>query len=378
MGGLSVQLLLFAAGGHAAWGRARDAEMLAFVASSATESALRNFPEPQLGDLHDRFQGLPDSCEVIVEVFASSVNPADRTTPGPYPQVMGSDIAGKVVAVENTSARRCTRLQVGDFVWGDIGAIVETRASSAGSSTKGKENGAFARLAVALESQLGLVPDSLLADRGLLEAASLPKVALTSYKALVWYGGAPYGGKGARVLVLGGSGGTGSAALQLAKALQAAEVITTTSASNEDYARQLGADHVIDYEAENWWEVLPAGSLDVIYDTVGQDGTGDRAVHLLKPGGHYVTIVGTLPSRPRADVSSNMFVNSATNLNSAPLLDALASLVESEKLRMRHLSVYKLGAIADAFNQSATGHVRGKVVVDVADGVAPPVEELRV
>jgi len=93
---------------------------------------------PELGDLHKTRSGLPDSCEVLVNVKYSSINPADRSSPGPYPQVMGSDLAGTVVAVEDS----CKRLKVGDRVWADIGAV----------TSPGKENGAFAPIAVALET----------------------------------------------------------------------------------------------------------------------------------------------------------------------------------------------------------------------------------
>jgi NADPH:quinone reductase-like Zn-dependent oxidoreductase len=124
---------------------------------------------------------LPCTCEVLVEVMASSVNPCDRGTDSARnPKVLGSDVAGKVVAI----GQGCQRLKVGDEVWADIGAVVKLKSS--GQSTK--ELGAYAQYAVAIETQLGLKPKAL----GWAEAGSLPKVALTSYKALVWYCGAPW------------------------------------------------------------------------------------------------------------------------------------------------------------------------------------------
>eukprot|EP00928_Gymnodinium_smaydae_P039486 TRINITY_DN26970_c0_g1_i2.p1 TRINITY_DN26970_c0_g1~~TRINITY_DN26970_c0_g1_i2.p1 ORF type:complete len:326 (+),score=33.14 TRINITY_DN26970_c0_g1_i2:46-978(+) len=286
-------LLIGAYTGHAACGvdppdtcnGTRDA-MRAFVARSTSDFALdEDVALPTLGSLRRKFTGLPASCEVLVSVRGSSVNPADRSTPGPFPQVLGSDLAGVVIAVESG----CQRLTAGESVWGDIGAVVWTDRG------KGKENGAFGEFVVALESQLVTMPRNL----DYLEAGALPKVALTSYKALAWYGGAPYTKRDVTVLVLGGSGGCGSTGIQLAKAFGAQSIITTTSSSNADYVKQLGAQRVIDYKVENWWDVLPHGSVDVIYDTVGANGTGDHAMTLLKSDGFYVTITGALPTKPR-------------------------------------------------------------------------------
>ncbi|CAJ1332086.1 unnamed protein product, partial [Effrenium voratum] len=138
------------------------AQMLALVAASSASFGLRNFSLPRPGDLRRKFHlGSSTRCEVLLQVFASSVNPADRSVSGPFPQVMGSDLAAEVLAVEAT----CKRLRVGDRVWADIGAIVN------GSFGSGKENGAYAQVAVALESQLGLLPPNL----EVLEAAALPK-----------------------------------------------------------------------------------------------------------------------------------------------------------------------------------------------------------
>jgi len=307
---------------------------------------LINTAVPQLGDLHKSRTGLPESCEVLVEVKYSSINPADRYTNPPFPQVMGSDIAGTVVAVQDS----CTRLVVGDKVWADIGAV----------TGNGKENGAFAPIAVALESQLGTMPRNL----GFEEAASLPKVSLTTYKAFTRYGGAPFSA-GATVLVLGGSGGTGSAGIQLAKAMGAQEVITTTSASHADYVKSLGATQIIDYHYANWWEVLDAGSVYSILDTHGGDGVGDYAMSVLKSGGHYVTITGAMPTHIPSDKSANMFINSDDNLDNLPLLEAIRSIVEADQLRMPQRKIYALNDIADAFTESKGGHVDGKLVIQM-------------
>ncbi|CAE8651834.1 unnamed protein product [Polarella glacialis] len=269
---------------------------------------------------------------------------------------MGSDLAGTVLAVEDS----CSRLKVGDQVWADIGAVVRF-GSTGGGMSKGKENGAYATVAVALESQLGPMPANL----GFLEAASLPKVALTSYKALLWYGGAPYSRGNGTVLVLGGSGGTGTTGIQLAKALGASAVITTTSAANAEYVSSLGATHAIDYHSHNWFDVLADSSVDVIYDCVGEAGTGDLAMTKLKSGGFYVTLRSALPSpsKVRSDVTSTAFINSDTNLENLAELEALRRLVEAEQLRMPRVKPFDLSEVLVAFNESRAGRVVGKLVL---------------
>jgi NADPH:quinone reductase-like Zn-dependent oxidoreductase len=332
------------------------AQMPAYVAKSIfSQGSQASFRTPALGDLHEKFTKLP-ACEVLVEVSHSSVNPCDRSAPGPYPQVMGSDIAGTVVDVQDS----CTKLKVGDKVWGDIGAVTKP---------SGKENGGYAPYALGLESQLGKMPKNLDFD----EAAALPKVALTGYKAFTRFGGAPFkSGKGV-VLILGGSGGTGTSGIQLAKALGATKVITTTSAANADYVKSLGADEVIDYHSANWWEVLADGSVDTIYDCVGQSGTGDRAMKKLANGGYFVSITGQRPSSVPSGKHAATFINSDDNLDNLDLLEALRGFVEAGKLRMPSRKSYDLAKVPDAFKESKAGHVVGKLNIKM-----PTVEQVEV
>ena len=331
-------------------------EMRAWVASPDGSSRLETVPRPTLGRLHEDFASLPSACEALVEVYASSVNPVDRTFKNiAEPRTMGSDLSGVVVAL----GRGCeaSHLSVGLRVWADIGANVKTRD---GEGTK--ENGAYAEFALALDSQVGAMPSAV----SFAEAAALPKVSLTSLKALTWYA-PPL--ESATVVVLGGSGGTGSTGIQIAKALGAARVVATTSAANVDYCRGIGADVVVDYKARNWTDVVADGSVDVVYDTVGQAGPpADAALEKLRgPNASYVSIAGGAPTA--RDPRAKQFINSDTNLDNVALLDALAALVDAGKLRMSHIdSTYALGALDAAFTRSATGRVAGKVAVAIKDG----------
>merc|ERR1711988_1720869 len=108
-------------------------------------------------------------------------------------------------------------------------------------------------------------------------------VALTGVEALTWAaGGRKFNSSNVTVLVLGGSGGTGHVGIQIAKAMGAARVITTCSEKNADFVRSMGADEVIDYHKDDYSEVLPPKSVDMVYDCVVLTATGDKAYPLLK------------------------------------------------------------------------------------------------
>merc|ERR1711865_523166 len=95
-------------------------EMPALVAKSAQSRSYGSFRTPALGDLHSRYRGLPNSCEMLVAVNHSGINPADRYASPPFPQVMGSDVSGVVIQIQPSCT---TRLRLGDKVWADIGAV---------------------------------------------------------------------------------------------------------------------------------------------------------------------------------------------------------------------------------------------------------------
>eukprot|EP00656_Telonema_subtile_P017835 TRINITY_DN19619_c0_g1_i1.p1 TRINITY_DN19619_c0_g1~~TRINITY_DN19619_c0_g1_i1.p1 ORF type:complete len:423 (+),score=76.15 TRINITY_DN19619_c0_g1_i1:112-1269(+) len=328
--------------------------MAAYVSDTpAKDQYVASMPQPLVGSLHELYN-MPAACEVLVRVHASSVNPSDISpTIARYPKVLGSDVAGVVEAV----GPGCTRLSVGQAVWGDIGANTNTS-----NGTKTKELGAYAQHVVALETQLGVVPSTW----SLAVAGALPKVALTSYKALVWYAGAPWK-HSPTVLVLGGSGGTGGTGIMIARALGAGRIVTTTSSANADYCRSLGANVTIDYHAQDWWDpaVIADESVDVVYDTVGQALTGDRAMSKLRTGGAYVTITGQTATHAKPGVNQSMFINSDTNLVNFDLLDALADLGAKGQLHTRINTTFGLSQVADAFKLSATGHVVGKISIKI-------------
>ena len=209
--------------------------------------------------------------DVLVRVVAAGVNPLDNgikagefKVPLPYtpPFVLGNDVAGVVEGI-GSSVQRFT---VGDAVF----------------ARPDKDRiGTFAEFIAIAEADLAAAPATL----SMVEAASLPLVALTAWQALVERADVR---PGQRVLVHAGSGGVGTIAIQLAKHL-GAEVTTTASARNAELLHSLGADRVVDHRTEDFAEVVR--DQDVVLDPMGADSVL-RSVRVVRPGGLVVGIGG--------------------------------------------------------------------------------------
>lgn len=209
--------------------------------------------------------------EVLVKVKAASVNVLDtKIAKGefkailPYrvPVTLGHDVAGVVVKVGT---------KVHNFKSGDE---VYSRADDF-------HIGTFAEYIAIKEASLAIKPPNLTME----EAASIPLVGLTSWQALIEKGQLK---KGQKVFIQAGSGGVGTIAIQLAKHI-GAFVATTTSASNFDLVKKLGADLVIDYKKDDLETILK--DYDVVLNS--QDNvTLMKSLNILKPGGILISISG--------------------------------------------------------------------------------------
>ncbi|HEY9641892.1 MAG TPA: NAD(P)-dependent alcohol dehydrogenase [Coleofasciculaceae cyanobacterium] len=216
---------------------------------------------------------------VLVKVHATSVNAGDwhlmRGTPvivrliygglrQPKVKILGFDVAGRVEAVGQT----VTQFKPGDEVFGDL--------SKCGF-------GAFAEYACATESSLVLKPDTISFE----QAAAVPGAALAALQGLRDCGHLQPGQK---VLINGASGGVGSFAVQIAKAL-GAEVTAACSTQKIDKVKLLGADQVIDYTQV---DVTQRGiDYDLILDAAAYRSVFDY-FSILKPGGTYVLVGGSI------------------------------------------------------------------------------------
>lgn len=211
-------------------------------------------PEPEVRD-----------DDVLIQIHAASVNALDTKIKSgefklilPYrlPLILGNDVAGTVVRV----GARVRSFKPGDEVY---------------ARPDDDRIGTFAEFIAVKESSLALKPRNL----SMLEAASLPLVALTAWQTLVETAKLK---KGQKVLIPAGSGGVGTIAIQLAKHL-GAFVATTTSTANIDWVKALGADVVIDYKQQDFATVLR--DYDVVLNSLGNDEL-KKSLQILKPGGH--------------------------------------------------------------------------------------------
>jgi NADPH:quinone reductase-like Zn-dependent oxidoreductase len=304
--------------------------------------------------------------DVLVQVHAAGVNLLDSKLRSgefklilPYraPFVLGHDVAGVVVRV----GARVKRFKPGDEVY--------ARPSD-------HRIGTFAELIAVQENDLALKPKNLTME----EAASIPLVGLTAWQALVERGQLAGGQK---VFIQAGSGGVGTFAIQLAKHL-GATVATTTSASNIDMVRGLGADVVVDYKTEDFEAKLSG------YDLVlhSQDGKAlEKSLRVLRPGGRLVSISGPPDPHFAEEIGAPWFVKlfmrllsfgtrrRAKSLNttfaflfmkaSGDQLQQIATLIEAGAVRPVVDKVFPFQSTNEALAYVETGRAKGKVVIKV-------------
>lgn len=312
-------------------------------------------PTPEVG-AHD----------VLIQVYAASVNVLDSKIstgefklilPYSFPLILGNDLAGVVLSA-GASVRR---FKPGDEVYA---RPPETRI------------GTFAELIAVHEDALALKPENISME----EAASLPLVALTAWQVLVETARLKQGQK---VFIHAGSGGVGTIAIQLAKHL-GAFVATTTSTSNVDWVKALGADVVIDYKKQNFESVLQ--DYDVVLNSLGADQL-EKSLSILKPGGQLISISG--PPTPQFAQEQKLpwvlglvmrMLSSGIrrkarkkNINygfvfmraSGAQLDKITALIESAIIKPVIDRTFPFESTADALSFVGEGRSKGKVIIKI-------------
>jgi NADPH:quinone reductase-like Zn-dependent oxidoreductase len=316
------------------------------------------YGSPDVLRLEDVPKPRPVDDQVLVRVIAASVNRADldylrgwplfgRLFTGlrrPRSGRLGLDVAGRVEA----TGPKATSFQVGDEVYGNM-------------TTYGF--GAFAEYVCAPERAFGLKPSAMAMET----AATIPEAAIVAIQGLRLRGGrTPKPGD--RVLVNGASGSVGPWAVQIAKAL-GAEVTGVTRTEKLEFVRSIGADHVVDYTAEQF----PPSThrYDWILDIAGKDSIRDWR-RALTPNGVYVVVGGTVPRMLQALVMGPLISRSAEQTMAIMTwwkpfrredVAALEQLVAEGKIAPAIDRRYALRDVPDALRYVDSGHAKGKVVI---------------
>jgi NADPH:quinone reductase-like Zn-dependent oxidoreductase len=260
----------------------------------------------------------------------------------PKNRVPGLDVAGTVVVV----GAQVTRFAVGDQVFGI-------------------SRGSFAEYACAREDKLAHKPANLSFD----QAAVVPVSGLTALQSLCDVGRVE---SGQHVLVIGASGGVGTFAVQIAKAI-GAQVTGVCSTAKVDLVRSLGADHVIDYTHDDFAD--GSRRYDLVLD-IGGNSRLSRLRRALTPSGTLVIVGGEDGGRWTGGFDRQLRALALSTVVRQRLtvkvpkehyadLERLAQLIEGGELTPVIDKSYPLDQVPDAMRYLEAGHARGKVVITV-------------
>lgn len=373
----------------------RQSSMFAWKIGDSLNNSKDVGIEAKLKYMETKMPTISSPTDVLVKVHSTSVNPLDvrmvfgygrrvldlldiatnfepRITNDRYPLTLGRDFSGEVVAA-GPSAR--DKYRPGDLVFG----VVEPQKS-----------GAHAEYVSVPSYCLTKKPENLSHH----QAASIPFVALTAYSAISTFGHLNESNcNGKQVLVIGGSGGVGSFAIQLLK-LWGANLTATCSEAKLDWLENaLFVDQAVDHNDTSMTASL-AGKFDFVLDCGAYDRTSlthqdiiSNSLKYLKPFKQSTYVTLSPPILSNVDTHGILLGTAATvleaafdtyrglqNLNSArwavflpnkKALEYIASLCEEETIEPQLSSVFAFNQMHEAFRELQTGTVRGKVVVDV-------------
>eukprot|EP00253_Pinus_taeda_P005881 PITA_05881 len=281
----------------------------------------------------------PGPGQILVKVRAAALNPVDfkkreglfKTNDSDFPAVPGCDAAGVVVEVGDG----VSKFKNGDEVYTDVQDFTAGRP---------KQLGTLAQYTLVEEHLVAAKPTNLSFE----EAASLPLAIQTAQQA---FDIAKFE-KGQSVFIVGGAGGVGSLAIQLAKHVYgASRIVSTASTGKLDFVKSLGADVVIDYTKQSYDQI--SEKFDFVYDTIGESAKS----HVVAKEEAKVVDIASFPAHPRAE-------NAQVEAN-AHNLEKLQPYIESGKLKavIDPKSPYSFSDVIEAFKHLESGRARGKIVI---------------
>jgi alcohol dehydrogenase len=288
--------------------------------------------------------------QVLVACYAASINPVDsffrsgylqKMLPVTLPATCAGDFSGEV----KETGSEVSNFKVGDKVYGMAPAFF-------GGS------GSTAEFVSASAAATAIKPTSV----NFSAAASLPLAGVSAVQALE---NAVQPNTGQKVLIHGGAGGIGSIAIQYAKHL-GCYVATTVRSSQEEFVDRLGADKIIDFEAQQFENSLK--DYDAVLDTVGGD-VYKRSFSILKKDGIVVSMIQNVPDQ---ELMSRYHARSIyiTAQVSTASLSRLAELVDTNIIKPQIDKEFPLEKTSEAYNYFEKEHPKGKVVIKIMHGVA--------
>ncbi|MDJ1469292.1 NADP-dependent oxidoreductase [Xanthocytophaga flava] len=314
---------------------------------------IHEFGGPEVMRLEELPCPVPAADEILVQVYASSVNPADyiirqggNDILRPYlklPLGLGLDAAGIVEEVGS---------EVKDFKKGDKVYGVPNFPG----------DGSYTEYLVASATRFARMPKTISFN----EAAAFPSCALIAWSGIYDLGKLQ---PGQRVFIHGAAGGVGNLAVQIAKA-KGAYVIGTASPHNFDFLKELGADETLDYKNQPFESLF--GSIDLVFNAspVRDDQTRLNSAELLKKGGIFVCT--QLDSPFTDELKEALAAKNATgtyvgevSMGYVSLLSEITKLVDEGKVKAVVSKVFPLDQVAEAHRESETKHVRGKIILEV-------------
>jgi NADPH2:quinone reductase len=307
----------------------------------------------------------PLGRDLLVRVKAVSVNPVDtkvrmRADPkGGEPKILGYDATGIVAAV----GPDVTLFKAGDEVW-YAGSIIRSGTNS--------------EFHLVDERIVGAKPKSL----DFAAAAALPLTSITAWEVLFdRLGVARNGGEGQSLLIIGGAGGVGSIAVQLARTLTKLTVIATASRpETQGWCRELGADHVIDHSKPMGEQLIAIGHrfVDYVFGVTESGGHFDTIADVVAPQGKFALIddpksldVAKLKGKSVSLHWEAMFTRSTFQtpdmVEQHRLLNEVATMVDKGTIRTtvaENLGTINAANLRRAHAMVESGRMRGKVVLE--------------
>ncbi|PVU89943.1 hypothetical protein BB559_004853 [Furculomyces boomerangus] len=295
---------------------------------------------------------VPKDNEVLAKVHSASVNAGDihllRGTPyplrfvsgifKPINNILGRDFSGTVVSMGS----EVTGFEVNDSVFGAVPMGL---------------NGSFAEYVVVPSDHIIKKPENMSFN----DAASIPIAAMTALQGVRNFTKPKSESK---VLIYGASGGVGSFAVQIAKALGFG-VSAVCSTRNVEAAKKLGAEHVIDYKKESVFD--KSEKYDLVLSTNGNNSIFSYKKLLVK-NGTYVTSSGSLKQVFQAMILGNFIFSHKMSLltleHKNQDLEYLCDLYNQGKIASVIDKVYPRDQLIDAIKYFEKGQARGKVVID--------------